>query len=600
MNLVQKCFAFLAIVLVVQLGLFLSFFSLLAEAEHNSQDANEARVLVAHLDKLTRIIDNSMWTFIAWGLNHSSASEREYKRTINLATSEIGSQETRAAIRSPKTTALINQFDARALMLIDSVRQIHDDCKNNVPLQQIAAVQRLFKAEVAPQVADLRTCETELRNSNNKLANQSESTTAHYREVIVKCIVGSFLANLLFTFAAVIGFSRGVIRRLTLVRDNITRFWRATPLNPPLPGNDEISWLDASFHNMARNLIEAREVEQGILLNMPIGLLVCSSAGTIDSVHARCEQLFSSSAEALIGKRFVDFIDEPNIDFETVINGEQFRVWKIKSTTSAFAAELSVSRLYHSGHHKFLVAIMDVTAREEIDRLKQEFLAVIGHDIRTPLTSISLGINLLIAQAAEILPDASKRNMTNIQQNCDHLLSLTRDLLQIVKLESDKIELDIEQTDIISVFEKSMNAVTLVAEEKEITIDCQAIDLTVHWDENKIVQVLVNLLSNAVKFSRAGQTVMLTAIDHDDHVRIEVKDQGVGIGAEHQQIIFEKFKQARRTDAQTGTGLGLAISKLLIEAHSGTIGVDSTPAVGSTFWINVPIHAPLANKSPST
>ncbi len=231
----------------------------------------------------------------------------------------------------------------------------------------------------------------------------------------------------------------------------------------------------------------------------------------------------------------------------------------------------------------------------ESNRLKSEFLANVSHELRTPLNSI-LGFADLLKDALSIGAESKPgRYIHNILQSGRHLLELINDLLDLAKIEAGRMDIRSEPLSLPDLFEGLVNILKPLCESKQLTIQTTvgAGMPIMQTDPGKLQQVLYNFLSNAIKFSPVGARIDLVAQrEGDENVRISVSDQGPGIAAEKQQIIFEKFRQvdASVTRAYQGSGLGLAISKELTALLGGSIGVHSALAVGATFWVVLPLQ----------
>jgi signal transduction histidine kinase len=228
----------------------------------------------------------------------------------------------------------------------------------------------------------------------------------------------------------------------------------------------------------------------------------------------------------------------------------------------------------------------------EANRLKSEFLANVSHELRTPLNSI-LGFADLLKDAANHDAKAA-RYLQNILSSGRNLLDLINDLLDLAKIEAGRMEIRSEPLSLNDLFEGLTSVLKPLSEQKNLVLlSTVAPDVPIiETDPAKLQQVLYNFLSNAIKFSPAGARIDLRAQrDEDGGVRVLVTDRGPGIPTEQHQLIFEKFRQidASHTRIHSGTGLGLAISKELITLLGGTIGVDSTPGRGSTFWVVLPL-----------
>ncbi|MDZ4061550.1 MAG: PAS domain-containing protein [Brevundimonas sp.] len=228
---------------------------------------------------------------------------------------------------------------------------------------------------------------------------------------------------------------------------------------------------------------------------------------------------------------------------------------------------------------------------EAAARAKTEFLANMSHELRTPLTSV-IGFAGLLKQSSDLGPD-ERRYVDRIATSSDALLGVINDILDYSKLEAEAVGLDPLAFDPRGMIAGAVGIVESQCEAKGLTLVQTADDSVppgLMGDEGRLRQVMLNLLSNAVKFTGQG-TVMVSATYDEGRLRVAVSDTGIGISEEKAATLFRRFVQADASTTRTfgGTGLGLAISRRLIEMMGGTIGVDSQPGVGSTFWFEVPL-----------
>jgi signal transduction histidine kinase len=229
--------------------------------------------------------------------------------------------------------------------------------------------------------------------------------------------------------------------------------------------------------------------------------------------------------------------------------------------------------------------------REEMEKLKQEFVSMISHDLRTPLTSIQIFLSMLSEGMLGDVGAKISERAAMADRNATRLIGLINDLLDIDKLESGQLELACETIAITPVIERSIEAVKTLAEKQGVSVEATTCgDVQIYADADRLVQVLVNLLGNAIKFSPASGVVRIVCDQDNDFVRVNVVDQGRGVPEHLRQAIFERFKQVEVKDAteKKGTGLGLAICKAIVEGHGGKIGVECPTDRGSTFWFTLP------------
>jgi two-component system, sensor histidine kinase and response regulator len=226
----------------------------------------------------------------------------------------------------------------------------------------------------------------------------------------------------------------------------------------------------------------------------------------------------------------------------------------------------------------------------ELDRLKDEFVALVSHELRTPLTSIIGYIQLLRDERAGGLDTDHFAEV--IERNAERLLRLVGDLLFLSQIQSGRLALELQDTDLASLAVEAVEEARPEAERKHIDLVLSAAAvprLTV--DPTRIAQLLGNLISNAVKFTPEGGKVQVTLAGEGHEAVLSVADTGIGIAATDRERIFERFY---RTEAATqrvipGTGLGLTISRAIVDAHQGTISVRSDEGHGSTFTVRLPL-----------
>jgi signal transduction histidine kinase len=235
----------------------------------------------------------------------------------------------------------------------------------------------------------------------------------------------------------------------------------------------------------------------------------------------------------------------------------------------------------------------------ELDKLKDEFVALVSHELRTPLTSIRGYVELLLEDPNTPLEE--RQNFLGvIDRNSDRLLVLVNDLLVMAQIEAGKLELIYGEVELVPLAEECVAAAKPVAEDRqiEVKVDVRATP-TLSADRPRLAQVLDNLLSNALKFTPPGGEVEIRVDANEDTASLEVSDTGLGISADDQQHLFSSFFRTSSANAAAvpGTGLGLAISKGLVEAHGGQISVQSEEGHGSTFRIELPCNDPVVSES---
>ncbi|HEY9790754.1 MAG TPA: PAS domain-containing sensor histidine kinase [Candidatus Obscuribacterales bacterium] len=228
----------------------------------------------------------------------------------------------------------------------------------------------------------------------------------------------------------------------------------------------------------------------------------------------------------------------------------------------------------------------DVTERKQLEAAKRQFIALITHELRTPLSSFLFTLQLLLKGHYGKLTDDGHKHIEATESDVDRLIGLINELLDLEKMDVREFAVKLEPVVLSAVLAKSVNSVIGLAQKSGVKIEVQQAETRVLGDEDRLVQVVSNLLGNAIKFSPPGGEIKVEVHAAGSRVEVRVCDQGPGISRDEQSLVFERFKSFGKTNGAS-TGLGLAICKGLIEAHGGDIGVESEPGQGSVFWFSV-------------
>jgi signal transduction histidine kinase len=245
-----------------------------------------------------------------------------------------------------------------------------------------------------------------------------------------------------------------------------------------------------------------------------------------------------------------------------------------------------------------LAAIVDISERKRIQQLQDEFVSTVSHELRTPLTSIAASLGLLAGGKAGTLPDSAARLITIAHSNCQRLIGLVNDILDVKKIESGQMALHIQRCDARLLLAEAVEANRPLAESRSVHIEYEIL-LHEHFidvDPDRFVQVATNLLSNAINFSPRDKAVVVSIAKSGRNVRIAVRDHGGGIPADFKHRVFERFTQADATTTKKkgGTGLGLSIARQIVELMKGRIGFEDAAGGGTIFIVEFPAAEDLA------
>lgn len=248
------------------------------------------------------------------------------------------------------------------------------------------------------------------------------------------------------------------------------------------------------------------------------------------------------------------------------------------------AANPRERQIYATGH--------DITDLKAVDKMKDEFVSTVSHELRTPLTSIKGALGLIRTKTLGTLPADMNMMLDIAYKNCDRLVLLINDILDIEKIEAGKMDFMFEPADIMSIVRNAVAANQAYADQFGVTLSLEAglERATIRADEGRIMQVMANLLSNAAKFSPEDGKIAIRVERNGRLIRVSIEDHGPGIPDDFRSRIFEKFSQNDSSDRRkvSGTGLGLNIVRAILERHGGRIDFDTELGKGSTFYFEIP------------
>jgi PAS domain S-box-containing protein len=444
--------------------------------------------------------------------------------------------------------------------------------------------------------------------------------------------------------ALVFKASRGIedIYELTYIRKDGSRFpaiVSVTALRSDQGGI--IGYLLIGTDNTARKRVEAEQQKldqrlrdqhfytRSLIESNIDALMTTDAAGIITDVNRQMEALTGCTRDELIGAPFKNYFTDPeraaagikrvlrekkitNYELTARARDGKMTVVSYNATTfydrdrtlqGVFAAARDITERKHIEQilqEKNLelesaksVAEQTVERLEEVEQLNKGFLSTVSHELRTPLTSIRGSLGLLASGAAGPLSDRVIEVVALAERNAIRLMALIEDILDLERLETGKVELQMTRVPIASILRRAMESLAAFGAQG-VTVDAPTVSSSIDGDADRIVQVLVNLLSNAVKFSPPGGVVTIAVTADGKWTEFRVIDHGRGVPAAHRRAIFERFRQVDPSDAREkgGAGLGLAICKSIVEQHGGSIGVESEEGAGSAFWFRLATLAP--------
>ncbi len=384
------------------------------------------------------------------------------------------------------------------------------------------------------------------------------------------------------------------------ITENTARFSRREPLLEIMQGSDEVARVDQVIHAMDFAVEDVLSKGRALIDNAAD--LVCSidRDGYFQSANRFSRRLLGVEPAQLLNTSVIDLVvaedcavadEQINKSFNSIL-GNHFDV-RLR-TADERTVETSWSTFWSQQDNSLFCVIGDVTERKNIERLKQDFIGMISHDLRTPLMSIASSIALVQSGALGGCSDAVMKDLDGAEKTVDRLIAMINDLLDFEKMEAGKMQFSIVPVEMNDVVAEAFREVKALAEAKQVRLESENTSLSVMGDREKLMQMLINLLANAIRYSPEGAPVTVQCTSKYDVVEVAVKDEGPGVPEGFHESVFAPFESApgSKQTNEGGTGLGLAICKLIIEGHSGEIGVRNRKGRGSEFWFTVtPAHA---------
>ncbi|MDO8897249.1 MAG: HAMP domain-containing sensor histidine kinase, partial [Bacteroidales bacterium] len=346
-------------------------------------------------------------------------------------------------------------------------------------------------------------------------------------------------------------------------------------------------------------------------------LLEVGEGGTIAYANRfACE----ITGKDFVGSQLVDFFTVTNSNIKKLLLGEKAEKIMLNVNMADGLPQTFYFSTYKNGASTYIIAELDYkeleglkknliyvnndlnnisrelhkknAQLEQLDKLKNQFLGIAAHDLRSPLSNIMMCSEYVLDMEGENLSDEARELLSMTNTSSEYMLSLINNLLDVVKIESGKFDLIFEETDLRIFLDSIVRFNAILANNKDIQIKLNLpTDLPpIFIDRNKITQVLNNLITNAVKFSARGTDVIVSATLKEKEVYISVQDHGQGIPENEISLLFKPFSKVsvRSTAGEKSTGLGLSIVKSIVTHHNGKIWAESKQGQGSVFTFTLP------------
>lgn len=352
--------------------------------------------------------------------------------------------------------------------------------------------------------------------------------------------------------------------------------------------------LKSTLDEMSR---EKNKVE-AILTNMTDGIIAVNAEGVVIHANPAAYKIFNIREEDLYNRNFDDAAEKLDlgITFNDILNDSDNN-YNILSINNLII-KISVVQIINEQNKAegAMLVLQDVTEQEKLDKMRKEFVANVSHELRTPLTTIRSYTETLLDGALDN-KEYTLNFLKVINSESERMTRLVKDLLQLSKLDYDKMEWNMKSLSILNILRDCVVKMEMAAKQKNQSLSFEAIGelCEINGDKDRIEQVIINIISNAIKYTPENGSIKVTAKRLKDSVEIRIADSGIGIPKDDLPRLFERFYRVdkARSRSMGGTGLGLSIAKNIVEAHKGSIRIESEYGKGSEVIINFPCEESL-------
>ncbi|ABQ05002.1 PAS/PAC sensor signal transduction histidine kinase [Flavobacterium johnsoniae UW101] len=375
--------------------------------------------------------------------------------------------------------------------------------------------------------------------------------------------------------------------------------------------HSEFGDLAKSFNTMAQKLEEYHDSNvykllfekkrlETLINNMNDPIIGLDNEGIVLFVNDEALKIIGLKSEDIIGKPASELAVSNDLIRSLILKeSETPKKQPLKifahGKESYFEKEIHNITITPTGEEKEInigdvIILRNITLFKELDFAKTNFIATVSHELKTPIASIKLSLQLLENGKTGDMNDDQKQLVESIKDDSQRLLKITGELLNLSQLETGNIQLNIGKSNPHEIVKYAVEAVKVQADQKQIQLIVDANEnlKNVKADAEKTGWVLINYLSNAIRYSSEKSTILIKLKEENDQMVFQVIDTGKGIDTRYKDKVFDKYFQVPGSQ-KSGTGLGLAISKEFIEAQNGNVGVESNLGLGSTFWFSLKV-----------
>jgi PAS domain S-box-containing protein len=573
MNLTTKAIFFVAVPCAIQIVLLLWYSAQYQRLESVLANESNGKTVTGYLNWIGYVLASSLLISPGPQPAQQSPKMEEYKHAAQKSVGELAD-----LLRG-------NSEQASAVAELNGVCQKLFDTASQDTAGRLALVTEKF-SNLRHQIIALQKSKFRVQTTDLPELRQQQGY-----------LIGALAAISVGTgIFLIVLFQGNVVKRLNVIEDNSSKFSKGEKLNQPVEGNDEIAYLDRSFHLMADLVEDAAIKERAIIKNATAVICSLSPQGEFLQVNPACRKVFGMKEEQLKSMVLRDIVAD---EYKATIGGILADACSAHSAVEfenqivkpdGAVVDILWSAQWSESEQALFCVAQDISEKKRIEELKKEIVQMVSHDLRSPLMAITAAIFLIRNGKGGEVPPAMEKHLTTAQVSVDRMKTLVDDLLDIEKIKSGKLEINQVDVDLAEVFEEVVLSLSPWAKSVGVSLESTGEPPVAFVDHDRIVQVLVNLVANALKFSPQGGTIRLESLENEEEISVFVLDEGPGIPADLLPVLFERFTQAKASgaNAKGGSGLGLAICKSLVELHGGKIWAEAPKNGGTRIVFTLP------------
>ncbi len=343
------------------------------------------------------------------------------------------------------------------------------------------------------------------------------------------------------------------------------------------------------------DILEINEHLSAVINNCADGILLLTNDGEVLSANPACESLFGLSEEIIKSKKVIELFFENTIEWSNIFSSQNDNLLRDINILNAvngnkIPVEISCSFIPQKNENeksKYVLVIRNVNFQKEMERLREDFIATLTHDLRTPSVAAIQTLEYFLNGKLGVLTDKQQILLETMKKSNEDMLGLVNTLLEVYKYEAGRLKLVKTKFEFSLLIDECIAQVTPIADAKRQNIEKTYINLensNVFADRNELRRVIINLLGNAIKYTQEDGKIEIKVEFDGNDFRFSIKDNGEGIHKQDIPKLFKRFSQGTQEKRSISTGLGLYLSKQIIDAHGGKIWLESDKGKGSEFF----------------